>query len=510
MYISSQIGVRVDVNDVVYNLIGEISSSSESVAEDGDSDLEKYLITNSNDSCHQVMARTKQTERKEKDDRQQRQFSAGGQELAVGSQQRSPRFQDTDNSLDPVDVFNSVLDEGGMARKGKRSPTKRPAATGFTSDEGSTSGGSNRKRRRIESEEEEEEQTPVSPPPRKTPTKGKPGRKIIKSKALQKRPSKPRKTMSMKELCADWNRTGRVGLASETAQGWLRKTEKKREGQQRALRRARPGVRALKEIRHYQRCQTFLIPILPFQRLVREVSLNSEFAKEGLRWQSTALFSLQSSAEAYMAGYFHDVHLCALHRKVKTINRQDIWLAISIRGREHIGGKPQVSDVGACNVSGFTIADATEKKAVPKNSRTAYALEPDWCAELRQSVALDAGDGGKKGGKVQPTMKRRRRVLKNSIHCILKAAFCRLARRGGVERMSGNVFEESRGVLKVFLETIVRDAIVYANYCHRKTVTAMDVLFSLKQHGRNLYGFTRPYSYSRKVDKDLPGSKPRQ
>ena len=71
MYISSQIGVRVDVDDVVYNLIGEISSSSESVAEDGDSDLEKYLITNSNDSCHQVMARTKQTERKEKDDRQQ-------------------------------------------------------------------------------------------------------------------------------------------------------------------------------------------------------------------------------------------------------------------------------------------------------------------------------------------------------------------------------------------------------------------------------------------------------
>ena len=215
-----------------------------------------------------------------------------------------------------------------MARKGKRSPTKRPAATGFTSDEGSTSGGSSQKRRRIESEEEEEEQTPVPPPPRKTLTKGKPGRKIIKSKALQKKPPKPRKTMSMKELCADWNRTGRVGLASKTAQGWLRKTEKKREGQQRALRRARPGVRALREIRHYQRCQTFLIPILPFQRLVREVSLNSEFAKEGLRWQSTALFSLQSSAEAYMAGYFHDVHLCALHRKVKMINRQDIWLAI--------------------------------------------------------------------------------------------------------------------------------------------------------------------------------------
>ena len=76
-------------------------------------------------------------------------------------------------------------------------------------------------------------------------------------------------------------------------------------------------------------------------------------------------FCLQSAAEVYMAGYFHDVNLCALHRKVKTINRQDIWLAITIRGPEHVGGKAQVSDVGACNVSGYMIADTTDKKIVP-------------------------------------------------------------------------------------------------------------------------------------------------
>ena len=324
--------------------------------------------------------------------------------------------------------------------------------------------------------------------------------------------------MSMKELCADWNRKARLKIPNETTQGWLKKTAKKRAVQGKVLKRAQPGVRALKEIRHYQRCQVFLIPVLPFQRLVREISINSLYAKEGLRWQSNALFGLQSSAEAYMAGYFHDVLLCALHRKVKTINRQDIWLAINIRGREHVGGKPQVADVGASNISGFTIADASEKKTAPRAAHTAYALEPDWCAELRKSVAIDTGDGGNTGGRTggktrgknSAPMKRRRRVLKNSIHCIPKAAFCRLARCGGVERMSGNVFEESRGVLKVFLEEIVRDAIVYANYCKRKTVTTMDVIFSLKQHGRNLYGFTRPYSYSRKVDKDLPGSNPRQ
>ena len=226
------------------------------------------------------------------------------------------------------------------------------------------------------------------------------------------------------------------GLPSETTQGWLKKTVTKREGQQKKLKRAKPGARALREIRHYQRCQTFLISVLPFQRLVREVSNNSPFTKEGLHWQSNELFLLQTAAEAYMAGYFHDVNLCARHCKVITINRQDIWLAITIRGREHVGGRAQVADVGSCNVSGYTIADAVEKKIVLRGARTVFAQEPDWCAELRKSVAVDA-DGGKSRGasKSTPGMKRRRRVLKNSIHAISKSAFCRLAHRGGVERI---------------------------------------------------------------------------
>ena len=34
-----------------------------------------------------------------------------------------------------------------------------------------------------------------------------------------------------------------------------------------------------------------------------------------------------------------------------------------------------------------------------------------------------------------------------------------LARRGGVTRTSGLIYEESRGVLKVFLENVIRDAV---------------------------------------------------
>ena len=97
------------------------------------------------------------------------------------------------------------------------------------------------------------------------------------------------------------------------------------------------------------------------------------------------------------------------------------------------------------------------------------------------------GKGGKglgKGG-----AKRHRKVLRDNIQGITKPAIRRLARRGGVKRISGLIYEETRGVLKVFLENIVRDAVTYTEHAKRKTVTAMDVVYALKRQGRTLYGF---------------------
>ena len=139
-------------------------------------------------------------------------------------------------------------------------------------------------------------------PPRKDLSKIKPKRKL-----------KPK----MKEIVLNWNRTACIGKTTKTAQGWLKKGERKRDAQNKLLCRAKPGSRGLLEIRHYQRCQTFLIPTKAFVRLVKEVCDK----EKALRWQSNALFTLQGSAEAYMDGFFNDVNLCALHRKVKTINQ---------------------------------------------------------------------------------------------------------------------------------------------------------------------------------------------
>ncbi|XDV19207.1 hypothetical protein PO909_024730 [Leuciscus waleckii] len=87
------------------------------------------------------------------------------------------------------------------------------------------------------------------------------------------------------------------------------------------------------------------------------------------------------------------------------------------------------------------------------------------------------GKGGKglgKGG-----AKRHRKVLRDNIQGITKPAIRRLARRGGVKRISGLIYEETRGVLKVFLENVIRDAVTYTEHAKRKTVTAMDVVYAL-------------------------------
>ncbi|KAL8958619.1 MAG: hypothetical protein Q9193_004362 [Seirophora villosa] len=132
------------------------------------------------------------------------------------------------------------------------------------------------------------------------------------------------------------------------------------------------------------------------------------------------------------------------------------------------------------------------------------------------------GKGGKglgKGG-----AKRHRKILRDNIQGITKPAIRRLARRGGVKRISASMFlpppsphflqlpsrldhaericvsdanvvhaaviyEETRGVLKTFLESVIRDAVTYTEHAKRKTVTSLDVVYALKRQGRTLYGF---------------------
>lgn len=131
--------------------------------------------------------------------------------------------------------------------------------------------------------------------------------------------------------------------------------------------------------------------------------------------------------------------------------------------------------------------------------------------------ALTFSKGLGKGG-----AKRHRKILRDNIQGmealfyaydflkhrvgITKPAIRRLARRGGVKRISGLIYEETRGVLKIFLENVgrvavyvvtsthpstqvIRDSVTYTEHAKRKTVTALDVVYALKRSGRTLYGF---------------------
>jgi len=86
-------------------------------------------------------------------------------------------------------------------------------------------------------------------------------------------------------------------------------------------------------------------------------------------------------------------------------------------------------------------------------------------------------------------LKRRANRAKDSVQGITKPAIRRLARRGGVKRISGLVYEETRSVLKEWLHNIIKDATSYAECARRKTVTALDVVYALRRAGHTLYGF---------------------
>jgi histone H3/H4 len=84
---------------------------------------------------------------------------------------------------------------------------------------------------------------------------------------------------------------------------------------------------------------------------------------------------------------------------------------------------------------------------------------------------------------------RHRKARREAIQGITKSAIRRLARRGCVKRISGDIYEEIRGVLRHFLENVIRDSVTYTEHARRKTLTALDVVGALKRQGRTLYGF---------------------
>ena len=93
-----------------------------------------------------------------------------------------------------------------------------------------------------------------------------------------------------------------------------------------------------------------------------------------------------------------------------------------------------------------------------------------------------AGRGkiGKGYGKVG-AKRHTKKSLKETILGITKPVIRKLARRGGVKKMSSLIYEEIRNVMRSYLENLVWDTVTYTEYAKRKTVTALDVVFALRR-----------------------------
>ena len=112
----------------------------------------------------------------------------------------------------------------------------------------------------------------------------------------------------------------RLHVVSEMAQDYYKAKEAMAQtgvpvpGQAWGVRRYRkhPGMKALCEIRFYQKSVMLLMDIGPFCQLVKEVT---EDLRNDLRWQAAAIYTLQNASEACLVCLQEDTNLCMIHTK---------------------------------------------------------------------------------------------------------------------------------------------------------------------------------------------------
>ena len=71
---------------------------------------------------------------------------------------------------------------------------------------------------------------------------------------------------------------------------------------------------------------------------------------------------------------------------------------------------------------------------------------------------------------------------------ITKGDIRRVARRGGVKRISVGIYPYTRDILFSWLQGVVRDSLIFMEHANRLTVRATDVVYALKRRGQNMYG----------------------
>ncbi|TGZ67526.1 hypothetical protein CRM22_004741 [Opisthorchis felineus] len=97
-------------------------------------------------------------------------------------------------------------------------------------------------------------------------------------------------------------------------------------------RKAKRGMKALREIRAYQKSTDLLICKLPFSRVVRSIAMRV-LGKDAdvYRWQAVCILAIQEAAEALLVSLMESSMKCAAHAKRVTLMPKDIRLAAELQ-----------------------------------------------------------------------------------------------------------------------------------------------------------------------------------
>lgn len=195
--------------------------------------------------------------------------------------------------------------------------------------------------------------------------------------------------------------------------------------------RFKPGTRAKFDARKIQKLTKLIIPRSTFKRFVRDLTAGGKCT----RLEHDAVILLQEAAESFMYRRANDV--------------------------------------------GVYLVSIKKKQATSKAIKTVQWIRREFTAELeadRPAPVTEQGEG-----------KRHQRYV-DPLYQIPKTSFRKFFLKGGVLRVTRAAREESRHLLKAFVNAIVGDALVYMEHCKRVTVTSEDICMSLSRNRRPIYG----------------------
>jgi len=72
---------------------------------------------------------------------------------------------------------------------------------------------------------------------------------------------------------------------------------------------------------------------------------------------------------------------------------------------------------------------------------------------------------------------------------LCKGAIRRLARRGGIRRISGKIYKDVRYSFQTWLEKVLEQTNILVQHQNRRTVRPIDIVRALKLQGRSIYGY---------------------